>query len=328
MRNEKLKGILSVFIAIVLFSASGCTITLNSNEATNSPTITSSAEESKTTDTTSVNNSSEEKTSSQELNNNDDGHIVPQGQGYYTGQGTTPSSYTTYYAKVEKNYLAIRSAKSYDASNELGKLYTGDKIYVIDSSTGQYWYCYAPNLGIYGYINSSYLVANKPSNSGYYTGQGTAPSNYTTYYAKVEKNYLAIRSAKSYDASNELGKLYTGDKVYVIDSSTGQYWYCYAANLGIYGYINSSYLVTSKPSNSGAYPSSSDYTVWTVNNVTNYLALRTAPAYDASNEIAKLYVGDVVYVYSSSYTNFTDTYWYVYSPTYGWGYVNSNYIFS
>ena len=119
----------------------------------------------------------------------------------------------------------------------------------------------------------------------------------------------------------------TGDSVYVIDTSTGKYWYCYSPILGILGYVNSDYLVSTYP---GSTPATTDntYTVWTVRVQKNYLALRNRPEFNASNEIYKLYTNDKVYVYSYSYTNFSDTYWYVYSPQANmWGYVDSNYIY-
>ena len=55
-----------------------------------------------------------------------------------------------------------------------------------------------------------------------------------------------------------------------------------------------------------------------------YLALRTAPAYDDSNEIGELYTGDVVELTGS----YSGNYAYVYSYKYDtYGYVNYNYIF-
>ena len=58
---------------------------------------------------------------------------------------------------VASGYLALRTAKAYDAGNEIGKLYTGDTVQVIDSSDYQYWYVYAPSLGKSGYVNKDYL---------------------------------------------------------------------------------------------------------------------------------------------------------------------------
>ena len=264
----------------------------------------------------------------------------------------------------------IYNSKESDHS-EIQKLNKNDEIFITAKNSGDYWYVYAKSAKIYGYVNSMDISLSKieetssaatssvkstpsqssssqvtsskaatsqnvtsviPQTTTYYTGAGGPPTNYSLYYAKVNSGYLAIRSAKAFDASNELGKMNTGDMVYVVDTSTGLYWYCYSPNCGVYGYVNSDYLVTTNPINNGSTNQSTGYTVWTVGNTgggVHYLALRNAPSNSSTNEIGKLYDGQVVYVYSYSYTNFTDTYWYVYSPSLGlWGYVNSNYIWS
>lgn len=58
---------------------------------------------------------------------------------------------------VSKGYLALRSAKAYDAANEIGELYTGDTVQVTDTSDSTYWYVYSPKLGKSGYVNKDYL---------------------------------------------------------------------------------------------------------------------------------------------------------------------------
>ena len=220
--------------------------------------------------------------------------------------GSTPSpSGTTMTVKVNDGYLALRTAKAFDASNEIGKLYTGESVVVQDTSDGQYWYVYAPTLGKYGYVNKDYLVGSSPAPK---TGG-------TTMTVKVNDGYLALRTAKAFDASNEIGKLYTGDTVQVQDTSDGQYWYVYAPSLGKNGYVNKDYLVGSSTSTSG--------TPMTVKVNDGYLALRTAKAFDASNEIGKLYTGETVLVQDTS----DGQYWYVYAPSLGKsGYVNKDYL--
>jgi len=256
-------------------------------------------------------------------------------------------------AYIEKKTSLYDTAES--DHNEVVSLAKNAAVFIVAKPSGDYWYVYAKGPKVFGYVNSMNISMSKvqdassavqsskpvqpaqpvqpsaPAQTGYYTGYGAAPSNYTLYYAKVNSGYLAIRSAKAFDASNELGKMYTGDSIYVIDTSTGTYWYCYSPTNGIYGYVDSRYMVSSYPGSTttAPKPTQKSYTVWTVRVNTGYLALRTAPAFDSSNEIGQLYTGDVVYVYSDSYVNFTDTYWYVYSPSLGKsGYVNSNYIYS
>ena len=210
---------------------------------------------------------------------------------------------TMYSVSVSKGYLALRTAKAYDSSNEIGELYTGDTVEVMDTSDNTYWYVYSPKLNKSGYVNRNYLVGGAVSTGG------------ASYTVSVAKGYLALRTAKAYDSSNEIGELYSGDTVQVQDTSDSTYWYVYAPKLGKSGYVNRNYLV-----GGGSYTGGSSYTVSVSS---GYLALRTAKAYDSSNEIGELYSGDTVQVQDSS----DGTYWYVYAPKLGKsGYVNRNYL--
>ena len=208
--------------------------------------------------------------------------------------------------RVDSGYLALRNGKAYDASNEIGKMYTGETVYVIDMNDPDYWTVYSPKLGLTGYTNQHYLCAVN----------GSFPS-YDAMTVRVQSGYLALRTAKAYDASNEIGKLYTGDTVYIEDTSDSRYWWVYAPTLGQEGYVNKDYLT------GGTF-----YTYslgsWTVSVQSGYLALRTAKAYDASNEIGKLYTGETVQVIDAS----DSQYWYVYAPSLNlYGYVNANYLY-
>ena len=226
----------------------------------------------------------------------------------------TPSG-TPMAVKVSSGYLALRNAKAYDSSNEIGKLYTGDTVYVQDASSSTYWYVYSPKLGMYGYVNKDYLYGSSPAPA---PAPVTPPSSYTEYSVKVSDGYLALRNAQAFDYNNEIGKLYTGDSFYVTQSGGGQYWYGYSPKLNKYGYVNKDYLTGNSSSGpSYSYPR-------TVKVSDGYLALRNARAFDYNNEIGKLYTGDTVYVQDSS----TGQYWYVYSSSLGkYGYVNKDYLY-
>ena len=55
-------------------------------------------------------------------------------------------------------YLALRNAPSYDGSNEIGRLYTGDTVLVTGSqSTGSYVYVDSPKYDTYGYVNAGFI---------------------------------------------------------------------------------------------------------------------------------------------------------------------------
>lgn len=138
----------------------------------------------------------------------------------------------TYQVGVSKGYLALRSAMAYDSSNEIGELYSGDTVEVTEYTTSDYWYVYSPKLNRSGYVNNDYLY--------FLSSQPTSSSG--SYTVSVAKGYLALRSAKAYDSSNEIGQLYSGDTVTVSDSSDPQYWYVYSSKLNLSGYVNKDYL--------------------------------------------------------------------------------------
>ena len=209
--------------------------------------------------------------------------------------------------RVNSGYLALRSAKAFDSSNEIGQLYTGDTVWLSDSSDPTYWYVYSPKLNLYGYTDQNYLY-----------GGNTGSTGTTTYFGEtrtvhVNSGYLALRTMKAYDSSNEIGQLYTGDTVQILETSDPQYWYVYSPKYDLNGFVNKDYL-------SGG----TVYSTKTVSVAKGYLALRSAKSYDTSNEIGQLNTGDTVQVIDSG----DSTYWYVYSPKLSnYGYVNKDYLY-
>ena len=107
------------------------------------------------------------------------------------GVVTAKADYPKYSVKVDDGYLALRNAKAFDYSNEIGKLYTGEIVQVMDTSDPTYWYVYAQSLGKYGYVNRNYLISVTVSGS--------------EYTVKVDSGYLALRTAKAFDYNNEIG---------------------------------------------------------------------------------------------------------------------------
>ena len=201
----------------------------------------------------------------------------------------------TYSVAVASGYLALRNAQAYNDANEIGKLYSGDTVDVMNASDSTYWYVYSPKLDKYGYTNCNYLA-----NSAYECN------------VRVQSGYLALRTEKAFKSSNEIVKLYTGDTVQIADSSDSSYWLVYAPGLGKGGYVNKDYLVDAV-----------SVIRKTVKVTSGYLALRSEMAYDDENEIGRLNTGDIVQIADSS----DSTYWRVYSERLGkFGYVNKNYL--
>ena len=220
-----------------------------------------------------------------------------------------------YSVKVDSGYLALRTYPSYEEWNEIGELYTGDTVTVLDRSNGQYWWVYSPKLNREGYVNKDYLVKRGGSYRYSYAPEGDVCK------VRVNKGYLALRTYPSYEEWNEIGELYTGDTVTVLDRSNGQYWWVYSPKLGLEGYVNSDYLTSTSSRSSRNYRS--QYGTRTVRVKKGYLALRTYPSYEDWNEIGQLYTGDTVNVLDKS----NGQYWWVYSPKLDLeGYVNKDYL--
>ena len=120
------------------------------------------------------------------------------------------ASVNTYQVNVPTGYLALRNAANADDSNIFGQLYTGDLVEVSDYAiaTG-YWYVYSPKYDAFGYVNNDYLNAINSSSGYYYDSQWTV---------SVNTGYLALRTVKAYNSSNEIGQLYTGDTVNILDT--------------------------------------------------------------------------------------------------------------
>ena len=147
-----------------------------------------------------------------------------------------PVSYDVWYAQVDTGYLALRNAKEFNTANEIGKIQTGETVWVPDGTNigEKYWYVYVPSLAKYGFVNSDYL---------YYSSYSDSASHDNDYWTvHVDSGYLALRSEKASNDANIIGKLYTGERVQVWGMDDTTFWYVYAPTLDMYGYVNSNYL--------------------------------------------------------------------------------------
>ena len=129
----------------------------------------------------------------------------------------------TYQVGVSKGYLALRSAMAYDSSNEIGELYSGDTVEVTEYTTSDYWYVYSPKLNRSGYVNNDYLY--------FLSSQPTSSSG--SYTVSVAKGYLALRSAKAYDSSNESDSYIVIRGTVLTGRGDPQYWYVYSPKLNL-----------------------------------------------------------------------------------------------
>ena len=60
--------------------------------------------------------------------------------------------------KVDSGYLALRRDCTYDQSNEIGQLHTGDQVEIQGSgAAGSYVFVYSPKYGCNGWVNAGFL---------------------------------------------------------------------------------------------------------------------------------------------------------------------------
>ena len=166
-----------------------------------------------------------------------------------------------------QNDMNFRNGASI-TSTIIGSVPAGAKVEVLDLQNG--WNLVRYN-GTVGYIHGGNLADS-------YTAKKTAPATNTTpasapaastasstkaYFdtnwsqtarnmsnncigetktVVVTDGYLALRSAASYDAANEIGQLRTGDKVRIQGSFDGSYALVYSEKYDTVGWVNAGFL--------------------------------------------------------------------------------------
>ena len=158
----------------------------------------------------------------------------------------------TQYTQTDMNF---RKGPSTTATI-IGSVPEGAKVDVIESRNG--WDLVTYN-GVTGYIHGgnvadSYSAPAKKNSSdntvknyfdyGFAQAANNLPeSGDGCHTVKVSDGYLALRSAPTYEASNEIGRLYTGDIVQRTSSRTsGSYIEVYSPKYNAYGYVNAGFL--------------------------------------------------------------------------------------
>jgi uncharacterized protein YgiM (DUF1202 family) len=166
-----------------------------------------------------------------------------------------------------QNDMNFRSGAS-TTSTIIGSVPAGAQVEVLDLRNG--WNLVRYN-GTVGYIHGGNLAdsytAKKAAPSSSTTPASTPAANTTsstqnyfdTNWSQTARNmsnncigetktvvvtdgYLALRSAASYDAANEIGKLYTGDTVRIQGSFDGSYALVYSNKYDTVGWVNAGFL--------------------------------------------------------------------------------------
>ena len=179
----------------------------------------------------------------------------------------------------------IRTAPGTDY-RVLKKLSNGTAVHVT-GKTSNGWYQTYTTDPVYGGETAGYISGGLLTSSG-----STSTKTYTVHGVDC---YLALRTARCYDDSNIIGKLYEGETVQVSSdqyNSGNTYWWVTAPSLGKSGYVNSEYLRSGGSSSS----------IKTVS-VRSFLSLRTGPSTNYT-ELGRLTNGSTVLVTGSMSNGF------------------------
>ncbi len=156
----------------------------------------------------------------------------------------------TQYVQTDMNF---RSGASTTATL-IGSVPAGAQVEVLDTQNG--WNLIRYN-GVTGYIhggnvgssytapaNNSASVKNYFDNNAGFSQMAQSAVNSTDGWKSVSVDgYLALRTAPSFDASNEIGQLHTGDTVLVTGGqASGSYVWVYSPKYNTNGYVNAGFL--------------------------------------------------------------------------------------
>ena len=154
----------------------------------------------------------------------------------------------TQYVQTDMNF---RSGASSSAT-QIGSVPAGAQVDYLNSVNG--WDLVTYN-GVTGYIHGGNLANSYTAQPTYSTTQayfdnnwsGTAANMNTQTGAwktvKVDSGYLALRRDVTFDQSNEIGQLYTGDQVEIQGSgNAGSYVFVYSPKYGCCGWVNAGFL--------------------------------------------------------------------------------------
>ena len=154
----------------------------------------------------------------------------------------------TQYVQTDMNF---RSGASSSAT-QIGSVPAGAQVDYLNSVNG--WDLVTYN-GVTGYIHGGNLANSYTAKPAYSTTQayfdnnwsGTAANMNTQTGAwktvKVDSGYLALRRDVTFDQSNEIGQLNTGDQVEIQGSgNAGSYVFVYSPKYGCCGWVNAGFL--------------------------------------------------------------------------------------
>ena len=224
------------------------------------------------------------------------------GNGTKEAYGITGNGNSSQYNDVCVYYVSSSGVVTQCDSNMAGFLLTRNNgIVTAENSKFIVW------IESYGGSGSTVHIYGVRNGSSY---EPQISTQYNDFYSDDNGNYIAHSNDFSTGAHTY------PEHYFSYDSSSGEFYEITSAN------NNGTSAPGNNDNNQGSHG-----TIYTVTGTNNYLAIRSAPAYDESNVIAKLNNGATVQVNSTDTYGDKGEYWYVTDPNSGIsGYANKKYL--
>lgn len=125
------------------------------------------------------------------------------------------------------------------------QLVNGSKVSLLEKTNQKYWYVFDYSSGERGYIPSANLTDNidKVDSSN---GEPRDKTVISDYYITGVMKYLPIWTDAAGEGSVR-GKLFTGNKIGLIQKTNNYFWYVYCYDANLYGYVSVDYITINDP---------------------------------------------------------------------------------
>jgi len=151
---------------------------------------------------------------------------------------TAKSTQTGMVHSLDPNGDGFLSLRSKPKGRELGRLYNGDKVTILD--TRGKWYKVKTADGQVGYAHSNWI--RKTSSTATASNSSSSKTGVVTGLDPNGDGFLALRSKPK---GREIGRLYNGDKVTILDKR-GKWYKVKTASAGQIGWAHGNWIYSGK----------------------------------------------------------------------------------
>lgn len=247
---------------------------------------------------------------------------------------------SNFYVSGVNESIPLRSAPSQKDYKEMGKLYTGTVVILLEKTKASFWQVKDVATEIVGYVSPTFLTSKEKkvislSNKNLSDQLGFDSQDdkiYSLCYVINAGEGISFYSTKALKEGSEIATLTNGNTVGVTENNKGKVWRVYDYRCSQYGFVESKYLTSNfgdvlAAMNEEKAPEASEETAedkkgpeYTDSWSESGLSVRDGPTKETGQQVERIDYGDVVQLIEKTNEDF----WYVYIPHLDmYGYVRS-----